>query len=320
MALPVIEIAKWLADNIDKTELPFFISKKTCSKWAEKLGIPLGGETIIYTSCLHQITPYIDSLIKFLERLEGKKGAGFLLKPGKTINRIMDVTKIASKVDQEKLESQYNILRGIANMLSKANVEFGYLYEDDIYSGVLLYDLGLIDQFKKHVVKVFNTFRKHGVKKVITVDPHTTHLLRSVYPQIANNFNIKVENYLEILANKNISPTRVVSMEVVIHDPCIYAFYEDIVEQPRALLAKAGVKILESDNSKKLTYCCGGPIESLSPTISKRIAQNRIKQLTEKGVNIITMCPFCYMSLSRVSSGDINITDISVILSQAYGG
>lgn len=281
------------------------------------MNLPKGGETILYTGLLYQLVPYIDSMVSYLRRLEIRGGG--LLKLGKIISKIVDISKIVSQVSKEDIMRQHEIIRNIAYLLKKINIEFGYLYEDELYSGILLYDLGRDDVFKEHIKKVYESFRKYDVKSIITIDPHTTHALRSIYPEFLPKFEVNVNNYLEVLNEADIRPEREIRENVTIHDPCYYARYEGIVEEPRILLKKAGAKIFEVERNRELTFCCGGPIESISPRLSREIAKIRVEELKRASNNIIVMCPLCYSNLKRVVGKGVNLTDISFYLYRAFG-
>jgi Fe-S oxidoreductase len=121
-----------------------------------------------------------------------------------------------------------------------------------------------------------------------------------------------VKSYLEVLHERNYKPKRK-GGEWVIHDPCLYARGLGIISQPRQLLSHAGYTILEPKRSGKMTYCCGGPIESISPRLSRRIAEMRFRELKETGRRIVTLCPICYANLSRVAE-NAEIMDIAVLL------
>ena len=263
------------------------------------------------------MAPYINSLVKYLSRFE--EGGKILLKLGKLVNKVFDISKIVARVSKDDVDRVSRIIRGIALLLRHTGIEYGYLYNDEMYSGVLLYDLGLDDLFKEHASKVYNIFMKYGVKEVITIDPHTTYILRRIYPEYLNNFNINVVNYLELLDKSSIPVRNKLDIEVTIHDPCYYARYESIVEEPRRLLVKEGISVIEADRNKLLTYCCGGPIEAISPKLSSKIAEVRLEKLSNKSRNIVVLCPICYSNLSRVASGDLNVLDISEYLTRVYG-
>ena len=103
------------------------------------------------------------------------------------------------------------------------------------------------------------------MKTVITIDPHTTTMLRSVYPRILDGYDIEVRSYLEVLAEKGLTPSTMLSGDVAIHDSCVFARYESVIDEPRELLTAAGVTIRDPENSGRQTWCCGGPAESLYP-------------------------------------------------------
>ena len=53
-------------------------------------------------------------------------------------------------------------------------------------------------------------------------------------------------------------------------------------------MAKTGAKLNEPRLCGKNTHCCGGPLESLFPSESHRIAGNRTEHLKESGGNVAT--------------------------------
>ena len=316
MPISLEDVVSIIIENTEKRLSPIPVPKKVIYSWADGLDIPRGGKNILYTGLLYQLAPYIDSMVKYLEEMEIRGGT--LLKVGKIVSKIIDVSKFISRVSEKDIEKQYVIIRNIALLLKSLGVKFGYLYEDELYSGVLLYDLGIEDVFAKHIKKVYKKFIEYGVKNIITIDPHTTHILRKIYPEFLPDFDINVKNYLEILYELDPKPKKFLNINVVIHDPCFYARYEGIIEPQRKLLEKAGIKILEPERTKELTFCCGGPVESVSPRLSHAVAKMRADELKNKGENIVVMCPLCYINLKRASA-DIKLIDISSYLYEIYG-
>ena len=216
-------------------------------------------------------------------------------------------------------QKAYNgLLRNIAHLLRTAGVEFGYLYEQDLYSGALLFDEGVDDVFAEQAHRVYRTFKDNGVKRAITVDPHTTNMLRTVYPQIIHGFDLEVKSYLELLAESDLTFMKQLEIDVVIHDSCIYARYEDVIDEPRHLLKNAGARIHEPELSGRLTHCCGGPLESLFPGKAHAIAAKRVEQLASCGTQVATMCPICLANLKRAAGTTLEIKDISEYLVDAY--
>lgn len=238
---------------------------------------------------------------------------------GRFANRFVNLSAIGARPARADVERYNQILRSIARLLQQAGVEFGYLYEDDLYAGALAYDMGVEGSLHTHAGRVHATLRKHGVQRVITLDPHTTNMLRSVYPTMIEGFDIEVESYLEVLAEAGAEPLANIDEDVVIHDSCLYARSEGVIDEPRRLLERAGYTVMEPRESRNLTYCCGGPIEALFPSASHAVAVQRVEQLRAVGGRqIATMCPMCLASLRKAADGTVPMEDISSFLDRAH--
>ncbi|BES81487.1 (Fe-S)-binding protein [Pyrodictium abyssi] len=316
-AVDVDSILSIMAENTLRTGLPVPAPRDIAYRWAKPLDLPRSGRVFLYTGVMYQLMPYIKSLVAVLEQLEDSRLARVLRLAASS--RLTGLAGAVIRPDRREVELAENILASIARLLARAGVDYAYLYEDDMYTGVILYDMGLEDAFQKHAAKVHDRLQRRGVEKLITVDPHTTYMLRHVYPEYIDGFDVEVVNYLEVLdealAGKALLAPGKQRDTVVVHDPCLYARALGVVEQPRRLLEAAGVTVLEPRRSGKMTYCCGGPVEALSPRLAARIASTRLNELREKASTIVTMCPICYVSLSRVASGE-TIVDISLVLSK----
>ncbi|HUW64667.1 MAG TPA: (Fe-S)-binding protein [Spirochaetia bacterium] len=319
MPLPIGDTIGILADNlrIRKSVLP--ISAKSATTWVKGLGLPRGGETVLYTGLMYQLIPYIAAMSTSQEKIEDSFLAG-MIGLGRQVNRLVNISAFMARPPAALRERYNKVLRDIAGLLRSAGVDFGYLYEEELYSGALIYDLGDDDLFESHARKVYDTFKKYGVKNVITVDPHTTNMLRSVYPSLIKGYDLKVQTYLEVLAQADLRPVRELDTELVLHDSCVYARYENVIDPQRTLLSKAGCAVREPSETGKFTHCCGGPAESLFPQKAKMIAGQRVEQLQEAGGHGVTMCPICLVNLQKAAGPGLDLQDISVYLSRAYAG
>jgi Fe-S oxidoreductase len=318
MPLPTGDVIGLMVDNLKKRKTVFPISAKNATGWAAELGLPRGGETVIYTGSMYQLLPYILAAVKNLERFEDSFLGKFVFL-GRFFNKILNVSAFMARPSRADVEAFGRIIRDIALLLRRAGVEFGYLYEDEMYTGALAYDLGADPQFSAHARRVYDMLKAHQVRSVITVDPHTTNMLRSVYPKVIDGYDLEVKSYLEVLAEHPMQPVHSARGEITIHDSCVYARYEGVIEQPRELLERAGYAIKEPKNSRELTHCCGGPIESTFPKEAHRIGKKRAEQLVSaNGDGVATMCPICLATLNKTSNGDVSLHDISSFLAKAY--
>ncbi|MCF7811085.1 (Fe-S)-binding protein [bacterium] len=318
MAVPIKHVLGILVDNLRIRESVMPLSRRRSIGWAKGLNIPKGGKTVIYTGLMYQLMPSIIAMEKMTSKFADSWISNFY-GLGRAINKVISITPFMTWTDAAEKEIFDRILRNIAKLLQVADVDFGYLYEEELYAGALVHDEGINDVFEAHTHKVYKRLKKHNIEKVITVDPHTTDMLKSVYPKIIKDYQLEVKSYLEVLAESNLHPVKRIEQDIVIHDSCVYARYEGIIDQPRQLLENAGAKIIEPLNTKKMTYCCGGPVESLFPIKARTIADNRIEQLASVGKNSVTMCPICFINLKTAAEkNDFSVKDISDYLVEAY--
>ncbi|MEM0491279.1 MAG: (Fe-S)-binding protein [Acidilobaceae archaeon] len=313
LPLNPLEVVRLIEDNMKRYGFPFPIPADAIYSWAKPLGLPARGSPMLYTGALYQLMPYIASIIDSLAKIEGSSVSVMALRVSRFLPGFL--TGLVVKPRGEFQVYSESILRSIVKLLKTSGVNVAYPYEGDLYSGVLLYDLGLDELFREQALKVYKALKERGATTVITVDPHTTHILRSIYPRYIDGFDLEVKSYLEVLAESGFKPGYSIHRDVVIHDPCLYARFENIVDQPRNLLASIGVKYLEPRRTRRMTYCCGGPIEGLAPKMAKAIASSRLKELVEKSKSIVTLCPICYSNLKAVAGDDIEIIDIALLLS-----
>jgi len=320
MPLPTKHVLGILVDNLLKRKSVLKLSSRTTTMWAQGLNIPRGGKTVLYTGHMYQLIPAISALASKMAFFESSWITKFF-GLGRFVNKFINLAWFMARTDSQETKQYNNILRNIARLLQVAKVDFGYLYEDEMYSGALVHDEGVDDAFKQHAQRVFDVFKRNGVKTVITVDPHTTNMLRSVYPKYVDGYELEVKSYLEVLTEISAEAPVALDLNMTIHDSCVYARYEDVVNEPRQLLRRAGATIIEPEYAGKLTHCCGGPIESFFPSKAQAIADKRVGQLAAAGGNIVAMCPICLVNLKHAAKNkNIEIKDISEYLSEAYCG
>ncbi len=318
MPMPIGPIIGILADNLRLRRSVLPLSKSRATGWAKGLGLPRGGETVLYTGLMYQMMPSVVRMAKQMERLEGTWVAR-AMHLGRKVNRLLNTSRFMPAPSKEEQAAFDTRLRNIARLLQAAGVEFGYLYEQEMYAGALVCDLGVDEVFRPHARRVYDMLKRNGVRRVITVDPHTTDILRTVFPKLIPEYDIEVRSYLEILVEHGLTGKHPLEQDIVVHDSCVYARYENVVDEPRALLAAAGAALCEQDDAGKLTHCCGGPIEGLYPDKARAIAEKRLAQLLKSGSrNVAAMCPICLVNLQQACNGSgANVRDISEYLVEA---
>lgn len=314
MPLPIADVLEILSDNLEKRKGALPLSRRRSVSWSRGLGLPFGGERVLYTGQMYQLMPAIKVLSNRMAEMENSALSRFF-GLGRNINKVVNISAVLGWLDAGEQTTYDDILRNIVRLLRNSGIEFGCLYEKDLYSGALLYDEGAGEVFARHAGRVYRIFREAGVKRVITVDPHTTNMLRTVYPRVVPGWDLGVQSYLEVLSESGGHLDGRLDLDLAIHDSCIYARSENVMDQPRKLLAEAGVRLHEPELSGRTTHCCGGPLESLFPARAHQIAANRIAQLAACGNRVATMCPICLVNLKRAAPPEMEIRDFASWLS-----
>ena len=296
-----------LADNIRKTRNPFGAGNKTMNKWWKGANLPSQGDTMLYTGLMYQLMPYIKKTTHQIERFEDTKLADYVGYQ-KYVPKMLVKSAFVFMADQKDKEDSNNILKAMVKLLKKSNVNFFYKPELDFYSGILLYDLGDNEGFIEHAKFVAEKLKANGIKKIITVDPHTTYALKVLNPKYTG-IEFDVKTYFELINFE----ARDGNSQVTLHDPCFYGRYLELSDVPRKILDKFGIEHVEVRNSGKFTHCCGGPAESVSPALTKEILTKRYATLQETGKPILAMCPVCLGNLQKIGA---NVEDLSVFLAR----
>ena len=320
MPLPTADVLGFLSDNLRKRKSVMPLSARSATGWAAGLDLPMGGETVLYTGQMYQIIPTLmvaeKATAKFADHWLGK-----FFYVGRQMNKVINLSWFMPRARASDQKRYDEYLRNIVGLLRAAGVtDFGYLYGEELYTGALVRDLGMDDVFEEHARRVCRMLEEHGVRRVITVDPHTTDMLRNVYPKVVPGYDLEVQSYLELLREQDRAPQQRLDSDLVVHDSCVYARYLDVVDEPRRLLERAGATLHEPSYAGKMTFCCGGPAESLYPDKAREVAGKRMEQLTSAGHDVVTMCPICLLNLENAAEGNgTTVRDISELLLEAYG-
>ena len=166
------------------------------------------------------------------------------------------------------------------------------IVKEEICCGFPMEVLGFKDDYEKHK-KEFK--KKFPYDNAITFCPTCTVFLKEGH-------KIKAKHVLEVILEK--LPKANLDMKVTYHDPCDFSRGLRIVEEPRKILEKLGVEIVEMKNNRENSRCCGGGggILMSDQELSNDIAKKRIREALETGVDtLVTACPTCESTLKKAA-------------------
>jgi Fe-S oxidoreductase len=301
------DIIDIVAANVRHTRSPFGIPRVLVNRWWKTMPLRRQDGALLFTGLMYQFMPYIEMTTGFLEKFENSKIGQWARFGRYQPKRLAGIGLSLITPRALKKEADEN-LRNIAKSLIASGVDFHYQPQLDFYSGILLYDLGDQEGFVEHANFVADKLKAAGVTRIITVDPHTTYALKELYPKYTHAC-FEVQSYLERVGFKS----RNGSSRVTLHDPCFYGRYLKISNTPRRLLHGLGIECVETPYSGAFTHCCGGPAESVSPSLSKEVMARRVEELQATGAPIVTMCPICLGNLRRSGA---RVEDISSVIAR----
>jgi len=174
----------------------------------------------------------------------------------------------------------------------------------EICCGFPMEVLGFKEEYEKHKEEFK---KKFPFKKAITFCPTCTVFLNEGH-------KIEAKHVLQVILDK--LPKVNLDMKVTFHDPCDFSRGLKIIDEPRQILEKLGVEIVEMKNIKENSRCCGGGggILMTDQELSNDIAKKRIYEALETGVDtLVTSCPTCETTLKKAAQ-EIAETDGKTIV------
>ena len=218
-----------------------------------------------------------------------------------------------TKVVAKDLEENYK------SILTKIGIDFIQLKDMESCCASPVLNAGHKKEAMDLVQKNFNTFREHGVIKIITSCPACFKTFSKDYPELLKDWDIEVEHITQTIS-KAIDAGKYIpkkhGMTVTYHDPCHLGRHCNIYGEPRDILTRAGVEIKEMKFSKDFSFCCGAGsgVKSNYPKLSQAIAEERLDMAKEtKAGCLVTTCPMCFLHLKK-NSKDLKVKELSEIL------
>lgn len=202
-------------------------------------------------------------------------------------------------------------LKSIANayaaILQKLGISFILLKDSEVCCGYPALSLGYKHEFEDLKLKNEELFNRANAKRIITSCPSCYIIFKNYYK------DMKVEHITQTLAKYlKYMPVKY-DEKITYYDPCNLARKVNITSEPRAILEALGFEVVELNENKMDTMCCGagGGLKSNLPAISNKIAKKLLSQVKTK--KLVTACPLCYLHLKE-NSKDIEILELSQVL------
>ncbi len=252
-----------------------------------------------------------------------------------------DGTSVEAYGDQEYLfyvgcvgsydERGKKIARAVGNLLTRAGVSMGILGNAECCDGNEVKALGEASLFNLLAEQNIVLFKKLGVKKIITLDPHAFNAFKNDYPALGGEF--EVYHYTQILSpliQSGKMPLTEYNLGITYHDPCYLGRHNGEYDAPRAILKTIpGVRLIEMEQNRENAFCCGGGGGNFFTDIlgggEDSPGRIRVRQALDTGARIIAVsCPQCAKMLEDAikveeQEDKLKVMDVAEIVSNAMG-
>lgn len=220
------------------------------------------------------------------------------------------------------------VLRSFVNLLKKAEVKFAILGTEEQCTGDAARRIGNEYLFQTLATANVETMNRYAVKKVVTACPHCFNILKNEYKDFGGSYEVVHHSqYISrMIREGKLKPTTGLDAKVTFHDSCYLGRWNNVYDQPRAVLeAVPGIQLVEMKQHRDQSMCCGagGGRMWMEETVGKRVNVTRTEQALETGASVIAAaCPFCMTMMSDgVKSKDkqasVRVMDLAELMDQA---
>jgi len=207
-----------------------------------------------------------------------------------------------------------------AKLLNAAGVDFAILGPREACTGDPARRIGNEYVFQAFAEQNVATLNEAGVTKIVANCPHCFNTLANEYPDFGGRY--EVIHHSELLARLvgegKLSPQRSEGRSITYHDSCYLARHNDVLDQPRELVAAVG-KPVEMKRSGKSTFCCGaGGAHMWMEERGDAINAERVREAAGTGADTLAVaCPFCTVMLDdgvQSAGHELRVVDVATLL------
>jgi Fe-S oxidoreductase len=245
-----------------------------------------------------------------------------VLEPGDPAPEYLYWVGCASSFDERARQTAVST----AKLLQSAGVEFAILGPRESCTGDPARRIGNEYVFQAFAEQNVATLNEAGVTKIVANCPHCFNTLANEYRDFGGRYEVIHHSELlsSLVRDGRLAPRRSEGLSVTYHDSCYLARHNDVVAQPRELVAAVGEPV-EMERSGTRTFCCGaGGAHMWMEERGKAINAERVRQAADTGAGTLAVaCPFCTVMLDdgvQGSGHELRVVDVATLLVEAIEG
>jgi Fe-S oxidoreductase len=224
----------------------------------------------------------------------------------------MNVPTLADKPDAQFLyfvgcagsfdDRNKKTTQAFARVLQKAGVDFACLAREELCNGETARRLGNEYLYQTMAQTLIETLNNHQVRKIIVNCPHCFNTIKNEFPQFGGSYEVisAADLVQQLIASGRLKISPEFPKRTVYHDSCYYGRYNDLFDEPRMVLSRAGAQVHEMERHRRFGMCCGagGGRMWIEEDPDKRVNLLRTDQALQTDPEVIAVsCPYCMTML-----------------------
>lgn len=172
-----------------------------------------------------------------------------------------------------------------------------------------------------------DSFKKAGVKTIVTACAECSYVLKHLYPESSEDFPYEVMHLSEYLERASFLETKKLDKIATFQDPCRLGRFQGIYDAPRAFLGSV-LELREMRHFGAGSWCCGNSAWLGCDKYAKQMQVERLREAKETQSDLmVTACPKCQIHLTCAmrdvnTLGDFEVTieDFSNVVARSIKG